>query len=97
MLDGLHIAIDQFIEMRLETLLTSEEYTMYIETIYKDLEEKLLVATEGLEEQQKMSLIEDIRSNIYDQVFFQSKQAYRQAFCDSLTFFISQLSKPKKY
>jgi hypothetical protein len=47
MIDGLQKAVDEFIEKRLEALLTSREYQMYAETIYKDLEEKLLVATES--------------------------------------------------
>ncbi|WP_026562911.1 hypothetical protein [Bacillus sp. J37] len=96
MLDGLHVAIDQFIETRLETLQTSEEYAVYIESIYNDLEEKLLLATESLQEQEKVSIIEDIKSNIYDQVFYMSKQAYRQGFSDSINFYMSQIVMSKK-
>ncbi|WP_153125972.1 hypothetical protein [Peribacillus tepidiphilus] len=96
MIDGLQKAVDEFIEKRLEALLTSREYQMYAETIYKDLEEKLLVATESLEGDARDSLIEDIRANIFDQVLIQSKIAYRQAFSDALVFIINTLIIPKK-
>jgi hypothetical protein len=96
MIDGLQKAVDEFIEKRLEALLTSREYQMYAETIYKDLEEKLLVATESLEGDARDSLIEDIRANIFDQVLIQSKFAYRQAFSDALVFIINTLFIPKK-
>ena len=93
MLDGLQATTEQFIESRLEALLISKEYQVYADIIYRDLEEKLLDATQTLDDEARNLLIEDIRSNIFEQVFFQTKQAYRQGFSDSMTFMIDRLVK----
>ncbi|MCM3718108.1 hypothetical protein [Fictibacillus phosphorivorans] len=88
MIDGLKGATEHFIEQRIEALLVSEENQLRIDLIYRDTEEKLYEATKVLNEEERFSLIEDIRSNIFEQVFFQTKQAYRQGFIDSMTFMI---------
>ncbi|SIR56438.1 hypothetical protein SAMN05880580_1398 [Priestia flexa] len=41
MIDGFPKLVNQLIESRLENIITSEEYEMFMESIYQDLEQKL--------------------------------------------------------
>ncbi|WP_269919322.1 hypothetical protein [Caldifermentibacillus hisashii] len=40
--------------------------------------------------------LEDIKANIFDQVFYQSKLTYRVAFKDAFSLFIDTFLTPKK-
>ncbi len=95
MIDGLQGSMEQFIEKRLEALLISKEYQVFADIIYRDLEEKLLDATKTLDGEARNFLIEDIRSNIFEQVFFQTKQAYKQGFSDSFSVLVDLLVNKK--
>jgi len=96
MIDGFPRLVNQLIESRLENIITSEEYEMFMEGIYKDLEQKLSSSIKDLEEEEKNNLIEDLKSNIFQQVFHQSKLTYRVAFKDAFSFFVDTLLMPKK-
>ncbi|MDL0421273.1 hypothetical protein QPM05_14365 [Caldibacillus thermoamylovorans] len=80
MIDGFPKLVNQLIERRLEDIITSKEYAMFIEGIYLDLEQKLSSSIKDLDAEAKMNLMEDIKANIFDQVFYQSKLTYRVAF-----------------
>ncbi|MDQ0246504.1 hypothetical protein J2S09_004108 [Bacillus fengqiuensis] len=95
MIDGFQKAAHELIEKRLEELLTSEEYQRYSDTTYKYLEEKLSIGTEPLGEDTRTMLIDDIKTNIFESVFFQSKLAYKQGFTDALIFLIKTLVVPR--
>ena len=96
MIDGFPRLVNQLIESRLENIITSEEYEMFMEGIYKDLEQKLSSSIKDLDEEAKNNLIEDLKSNIFQQVFQQSKLTYRVAFKDALSFFVDTLLIPKR-
>ena len=96
MIDGFPRLVNQLIESRLENIITSEEYEMFMEGIYKDLEQKLSSSIKDLDEEEKNNLIEDLKSNIFQQVFQQSKLTYRVAFKDAFSFFVDTLLMPKK-
>ncbi|MEJ9152283.1 MULTISPECIES: hypothetical protein [Bacillaceae] len=96
MIEGFQKAVNQLIENRLGDIINSEEYRMFSEAIYRDLEDKLSSITESLNEDARNNLIEDIKSNIFEQVFYQSKLTYRVAFNDSLIFLVNTLLIPKK-
>lgn len=96
MIDGFPKLINQLIESRLENIITSEEYEMFMESIYQDLEKKLSSSIKDLDEEAKNNLIEDLKSNIFQQVFQQSKLTYRVAFKDAFSFFVDTLLIPKK-
>lgn len=96
MIDGFQKAVDELIENRLGELINSDEYIMYSETIHKDLEEKLALFNETSDQEIRDEVIEGLRSNIFEQVYFQSKMAYRMAFNDALVFMINTLILPKK-
>ncbi len=96
MIDGFPRLVNQLIESRLEDIITSEEYEMFMEGIYKDLEQKLSSSIKDLDEEAKNNLIEDFKSNIFQQVFHQSKLTYRVAFKDAFSFFVDTLLMPKK-
>lgn len=96
MIDGFPRLVNQLIESRLENIITSEEYEMFMEGIYKDLEQKLSSSIKDLDEEEKNNLIEDLKSNIFQQVFHQSKLTYRVAFKDAFSFFVDTLLMPKK-
>jgi hypothetical protein len=96
MIDGFPRLVNQLIESRLENIITSEEYEMFMEGIYQDLEQKLSSSINDLDEEAKNNLIEDLKSNIFQQVFQQSKLTYRVAFKDAFSFFVDTLLIPKK-
>lgn len=96
MIDGFPSLINQLIESRLENIITSEEYEMFMEGIYQDLEKQLSSSIKDLDEEAKNNLIEDLKSNIFQQVFQQSKMTYRVAFKDAFSFFVDTLLIPKK-
>ena len=96
MIDGFPKLVNQLIESRLENIITSEEYEMFMESIYQDLEQKLSSSIKNLDEEAKNNLIEDLKSNIFQQVFQQSKLTYRVAFKDAFSFFVDTLLMPKK-
>lgn len=96
MIDGFPRLVNQLIESRLEDIITSEEYEMFMEGIYKDLEQKLSSSIKDLDEEAKNNLIEDLKSNIFQQVFQKSKLIYRVAFKDALSFFVDTLLIPKR-
>ncbi|MEI3599097.1 MULTISPECIES: hypothetical protein [Bacillaceae] len=96
MIDGFPRLVNQLIENRLENIITSEEYEMFMEGIYQDLEQKLSSSINDLDEEAKNNLIEDLKSNIFQQVFQQSKLTYRVAFKDAFSFFVDTLLIPKK-
>lgn len=96
MIDGFPRLVNQLIESRLENIITSEEYEMFMEGIYKDLEQKLSSSIKDLDEEAKNNLIEDLKSNIFQQVFQQSKLTYRVAFKDAFSFFVDTLLIPKR-
>lgn len=96
MIDGFPKLVSQLIESRLENIITSEEYEMFMESIYQDLEQKLSSSIKDLDEEAKNNLIEDLKSNIFQQVFQQSKLTYRVAFKDAFSFFVDTLLIPKK-
>ncbi|MBU5466278.1 hypothetical protein KQI49_05455 [Virgibacillus sp. MSJ-26] len=96
MIDGFPKLVNQLIESRLENIITSEEYEMFMESIYQDLEQKLSSSIKDLDEEAKNNLIEDLKSNIFQQVFQQSKLTYRVAFKDAFSFFVDTLLMPKK-
>ncbi|KPH69315.1 MULTISPECIES: hypothetical protein [Bacillaceae] len=96
MIDGFPRLVNQLIESRLEDIITSEEYEMFMEGIYKDLEQKLSSSIKDLDEEAKNNLIEDLKSNIFQQVFQKSKLTYRVAFKDALSFFVDTLLIPKR-
>ena len=88
MIDGFPRLVNNLIESRLENIITSEEYEIFMEGIYKDLEQKLSSSINDLDEEAKNNLIEDLKSNIFQQVFQQSKLTYRVAFKDAFSFFV---------
>ncbi|GIO22299.1 hypothetical protein [Oceanobacillus sp. J11TS1] len=96
MIDGFPRLVNHLIESRLEDIITSEEYEMFMEGIYKDLEQKLSSSIKDLDEEAKNNLIEDLKSNIFQQIFQQSKLTYRVAFKDALSFFVDTLLIPKR-
>lgn len=96
MIDGFPRLVNQLIESRLENIITSEEYEIFMEGIYKDLEQKLSSSIKDLDEEAKNNLIEDLKSNIFQQVFQKSKLTYRVAFKDALSFFVDTLLIPKR-
>ena len=96
MIDGFPRLVNNLIESRLENIITSEEYEIFMEGIYKDLEQKLSSSINDLDEEAKNNLIEDLKSNIFQQVFQQSKLTYRVAFKDALSFFVDTLLIPKR-
>ena len=96
MIDGFPRSVNNLIESRLENIITSEEYEIFMEGIYKDLEQKLSSSINDLDEEAKNNLIEDLKSNIFQQVFQQSKLTYRVAFKDAFSFFVDTLLIPKK-
>lgn len=96
MIDGFPRLVNQLIESRLEDIITSEEYEMFMEGIYKDLEQKLSSSIKDLDEEAKNNLIEDLKSNIFQQVFQKSKLTYRVAFKDAFSFFVDTLLIPKR-
>ncbi|PAE27137.1 hypothetical protein CHI07_20865 [Paenibacillus sp. 7884-2] len=96
MIDGFPRLVNNLIESRLENIITSEEYEIFMEGIYKDLEQKLSSSINDLDEEAKNNLIEDLKSNIFQQVFQQSKLTYRVAFKDAFSFFVDTLLIPKK-
>ena len=96
MIDGFPRLVNNLIESRLENIITSEEYEMFMEGIYKDLEQKLSSSIKDFDEEAKNNLIEDLKSNIFQQVFQQSKLTYRVAFKDALSFFVDTLLIPKR-
>ncbi|MDF1510987.1 hypothetical protein PZE06_22910 [Robertmurraya sp. DFI.2.37] len=96
MIDGFPRLVNQLIESRLEDIITSEEYEMFMEGIYKDLEQKLSSSIKDLDEEAKNNLIEDLKSDIFQQVFQKSKLTYRVAFKDALSFFVDTLLIPKR-
>ena len=96
MIDGFPRLVNNLIESRLENIITSEEYEMFMEGIYKDLEQKLSSSIKDLDEEAKNNLIEDLKSNIFQQVFQKSKLTYRVAFKDALSFFVDTLLIPKR-
>ena len=96
MIDGFPRLVNNLIESRLENIITSEEYEIFMEGIYKDLEQKLSSSINNLDEEAKNNLIEDLKSNIFQQVFQQSKLTYRVAFKDAFSFFVDTLLIPKK-
>lgn len=95
-IDGFPKLVNQLIERRLEDIITSKEYAMFIEGIYLDLEQKLSSSIKDLDAEAKMNLMEDIKANIFDQVFYQSKLTYRVAFKDAFSLFIDTFLTPKK-
>ncbi|WP_188453361.1 hypothetical protein [Virgibacillus oceani] len=95
MIDGFQNAMYQLIETRLEEIINSEEYVLFFEAIYNDLEEKLSSITEPLDEETKNEMMEDIKSNLFDQFFNQSKFTYKAAFSDSFTFLINNVLLPR--
>jgi hypothetical protein len=95
-IDGFPKLVNQLIERRLEEIITSEEYAIFIDGIYQNLEQKLSSSIKDLDEEAKMNLMEDIKSNIFDQVFYQSKLTYRVAFKDAFSLFIDAFLIPKK-
>lgn len=96
MIDGFPKLVNQLIERRLEEIFTSEDFTMFIDGIYQDLEQKLSSSIKDLDEEEKLNLKEDLKSNIFDQVFYQSKLVYRVAFKDAFSLFIDAFLTPKK-
>lgn len=80
----------------MENIITSEEYEIFMEGIYKYLEQKLSSSIKDLDEEEKNNIIEDLKSNIFQQVFHQSKLTYRVAFKDAFSFFVDTLLMPKK-
>mgnify|MGYP001335263836 FL=1 len=96
MIDGFPRLVNNLIESRLENIITSEEYEIFMEGIYKDLEQNLSSSINDLDEEAKNNLIEDLKSNIFQQVFHQSKLTYRVAFKDAFSFFVDTLLIPKK-
>ncbi|AQX53055.1 hypothetical protein [Priestia flexa] len=96
MIDGFQKVVNKLIEERLEQIITSEEYIMYSELLHKDLDEKLAQFEKFEDETKKDEFIDDIRSNIFEQVHIQTKLAYRTAFNDALVFAINTLVNPQK-
>ena len=96
MIDGFPRLVNNLIESRLENIITSEEYEIFMEGIYKDLEQKLSSSIKDLDEEAKNNLIEDLKSNIFQQVFQKSKLTYRVAFKDAFSFFVDTLLIPKR-
>lgn len=96
MIDGFPRLVNNLIESRLENIITSEEYEIFMEGIYKDLEQKLSSSINDLDEEAKNNFIEDLKSNIFQQVFHQSKLTYRVAFKDAFSFFVDTLLIPKE-
>jgi hypothetical protein len=96
MIDGFPKLVNQLIERRLEEIFTSEDFAMFIDGIYQDLEQKLSSSIKDLDEEEKLNLKEDLKSNIFDQVFYQSKLVYRVAFKDAFSLFIDAFLIPKK-
>jgi len=96
MIDGFPKLVNQLIERRLEEIFTSEDFAMFIDGIYQDLEQKLSSSIKDLDEEEKLNLKEDLKSNIFDKVFYQSKLVYRVAFKDAFSLFIDAFLTPKK-
>jgi hypothetical protein len=95
MVEGFPRLVNQLIESRTDAIMTSDDYELLMDSIYQDLEEKLSSVLKDLDEETKNNFIEDIKSNIFQQVFHQSKLTYRVAFKDAFTFFIDTLVMPK--
>lgn len=95
LIDGFQNAMYQLIDTRLEQIINSNEYVMFFETIYNDLEEKLSSITDSLNEDMKNELMEDIKSNMFDQLFNQSKFTYKVAFSDSFSFLVNNVLLPR--
>lgn len=96
MIDGFPNAFNQFIEKRLEDIIASEEYDLSMEEIYQDLEQRLSSNIKNLDENAKRDFIEDLKSNIFQQVFYQGKVTYHVAFQDALSLFTDRFVLPKK-
>lgn len=96
MINGFPNAFNQFVEKRLEDIMASEEYDLFFEEIYQDLEYKLSSNIENLDENAKRDFIEDLKSNVFQQVFQQGKITYHTAFQDALSLLTNRFMLPKK-
>jgi len=96
MIDGFANLVNNLIEKRMESIITSEEYTIYIENIYQDVEQQLFGNLDGFDEETKNNLMEDLKNIIFQQVFYQSKLTYHTAFQDALSFFVDTLLLSKR-
>ena len=96
MVDGFQKSVNELIEKRIEDITNSEEYKLFMENIYQDLEQNLSSSITDKDEKAKDILIDDIKSNIFQKTFLKSKLTYRVAFKDALSFFINILLLPKK-
>lgn len=96
MVDGFQKSVNELIEKRIEDITNSEEYKLFMENIYQDLEQNLSSSITDKDEKAKDILIDDIKSNIFQKTFLKSKLTYRVAFKDALSFFVNTLLLPKK-
>ncbi|MDE5414125.1 hypothetical protein [Alkalihalobacterium chitinilyticum] len=94
---NLQKCVEDFVEARLESILTSTEYEMYIETLYKELEEKMFEMTKEESEEEIRSKLDEIKSNIYEQIFAQNKATYKYAVRDTMSLMINNYIVPKKF
>src|SRR5690625_4204718 len=94
--DNFQKSVNDLIEKRIEDITNSEEYKLFMEGIYQDLEQNLSSSMTEQNEKEKDNIIDDIKSNIFQKAFLKSKLTYRVAFKDALSFFINTLLLPKK-
>lgn len=93
MVGGFSRQINQFVENRLEDIFTGTEYGLFMDSIYAELEDILSDFIRDLDEETKSNLIEDLKTNLFEQVLYQNKSTYRVAFKDAFSFFMSMSLK----
>lgn len=96
MIDGFSRLVDQLVEKRIEDIITSEEYDVLMKGIFQELEQTLSSITSDQDVEDRNNIVEDLKSNIFQQVFYQSKLTYRVAFEDALSFYMETLPLRKK-
>jgi len=89
--DDFQKLVNHLIESRLEHIINNEEFAIIMEELYQELESHLSTIYKNYNNYDKNVVIENIKSNIFEQVFNQGKIIYRVAFKDALSFYVDTL------
>lgn len=95
MTDGYAKAAKLFVDSRVESIMTGQEYALLLDGIYQGMERNLSIALKDFPEKEREDLIDDLKGNIFDQVYQLTKSTYRTAYKDVNVFLHEYWILPK--